>query len=204
MINDGLPSQICSQCVQNLNEAYSFRQLCERSENIIRELLGRPVPHQTFLELKPLLTTETLITNTLTEINTNISEPFPIPNSMSETFTVTQNINSIPNSLNSGSESVVEIDKTVNNETENINTQTEIIETENFQKESDYVNDSESSCNLQENTTIDCPKNIEIEKVDPNNSKPELLMKLDYFERSKIGGSKNNTIFICNLKSLYF
>lgn len=56
--NDGLPSQICLQCVHYINSAFSFKQLCERSDSTLRQLLGKPM-HATFLELKPIATNET-------------------------------------------------------------------------------------------------------------------------------------------------
>lgn len=52
MENDGLPAQVCLQCVHYITRAYSFKRLCERSEVTLRELLGRPT--QTLLELKPI------------------------------------------------------------------------------------------------------------------------------------------------------
>lgn len=98
MLNDGLPSQICMQCVEYINRAYSFRQLCERSENALREILGRPI-QQTLLELKPLLTTETLITNHIPEIITSVTESFQNPIPLNEAFALSQNMNSIQNTL---------------------------------------------------------------------------------------------------------
>lgn len=53
--DDGLPAQVCLQCVHYISRAFSFKQLCERSESTLRELLGRPI-QQTLLELKPLCT----------------------------------------------------------------------------------------------------------------------------------------------------
>lgn len=34
--NDGLPTLICFQCVQQLNRSYTFRQQCERSDTVLR------------------------------------------------------------------------------------------------------------------------------------------------------------------------
>ncbi|GLV37810.1 Parkin Interacting Substrate [Carabus blaptoides fortunei] len=39
--NDGLPSQMCSQCVHSVTQAFSFRQLCERSDSKLRSYLSR-------------------------------------------------------------------------------------------------------------------------------------------------------------------
>ncbi|XP_019871436.2 zinc finger protein 558 [Aethina tumida] len=39
MINDGLPNQICTQCLQSVNKAYTFKQLCEKSDMTLREYL---------------------------------------------------------------------------------------------------------------------------------------------------------------------
>lgn len=36
---DGLPYQICIQCLQNINKAYSFKQLCEESDITLRNYL---------------------------------------------------------------------------------------------------------------------------------------------------------------------
>lgn len=48
---DGLPTQVCLQCVHYISRAFSFKQLCERSDATLRQILGHPV--QTFIELKP-------------------------------------------------------------------------------------------------------------------------------------------------------
>lgn len=145
MLNDGLPNQICMQCVQYINRAYSFRQLCERSENALRELLGRPI-QQTFLELKPLLATETLISNPIPEIITGVTESFQTPIPLNETFTVTQNINHIPNHLTT---TVTEnINKDSNNANEPSKNQSI---TENFISEShNFVSLSDNSIKAQE------------------------------------------------------
>lgn len=126
-----MPSQICMQCVQHINRAYSFRQLCERSENALRELLGRPI-QQAFLELKPLLTTETLIANPIPEIITGVTEAFPTPLPLSETFTITQNVNAMPDVLNNDAESINNITENVINEPANINSSSETVGTDNF------------------------------------------------------------------------
>lgn len=34
---DGLPDQICTQCLQMVNRAYTFKQLCEKSDNVLRQ-----------------------------------------------------------------------------------------------------------------------------------------------------------------------
>lgn len=142
MLNDGMPSQICMQCVQHINRAYSFRQLCERSENALRELLGRPI-QQTFLELKPLLTTETLIANPIPEIITGVTEAFPTPLPLNETFTITQNVNAMPDVLTNAAESINNITENINNEHANINSSLENVDTDNFStKTKGYLSDS--------------------------------------------------------------
>lgn len=40
-----MPVQVCTQCIHYLNKAYTFRQLCERSDSILREHL-RKVEHR--------------------------------------------------------------------------------------------------------------------------------------------------------------
>lgn len=37
--NDGLPKKICEYCVNKLNEAYDFKQLCHETQSILEELL---------------------------------------------------------------------------------------------------------------------------------------------------------------------
>lgn len=37
---DGLPSQICTQCLQMVNRAYSFKQQCEKSDASLRQYLN--------------------------------------------------------------------------------------------------------------------------------------------------------------------
>lgn len=144
-----MPSQICMQCVQHINRAYSFRQLCERSENALRELLGRPI-QQTFLELKPLLTTETLITNPIPEIITGVTESFPTSLPLSETFTITQNINAIPNGLNNAAENI-NISEGVSNESANVNSSSENVGADNFTSETKgYMTESGNSKNTLE------------------------------------------------------
>lgn len=39
MEGDGLPNQICTQCLQSVNKAYSFKQLCEKSDVTLRNYL---------------------------------------------------------------------------------------------------------------------------------------------------------------------
>lgn len=40
MAGDGLPNQICTQCLQSVNKAYSFKQLCEKSDVTLRNYLN--------------------------------------------------------------------------------------------------------------------------------------------------------------------
>ncbi|CAH1112096.1 unnamed protein product [Psylliodes chrysocephalus] len=37
---DGLPNQICTQCLQNVNRSYTFKQLCEKSDMELRNYLN--------------------------------------------------------------------------------------------------------------------------------------------------------------------
>lgn len=151
MLNDGLPSQICMQCVQHINRAYSFRQLCERSENALRELLGRPI-QQTFLELKPLLATDTLIANSIPEIITGVTESYQTPLPLSEPFAIAQNINTLPNSLMNNSDN--HITENINNEAANVNVSQENV-AENFNKLQSFVMVSENSNDkMQENNSV--------------------------------------------------
>lgn len=132
MLNDGLPSQICIQCAQHINRAYSFRQLCERSENALRELLGRPI-QQTFLELKPLLATETLIANPMPDIITGVTESFQTSLPLSEPFAIAQNLNTLSNSLVNNSDNLSHITENINSEAANVNVSHENV-AENFNK----------------------------------------------------------------------
>uniref|UniRef100_A0A6P7G3Y1 Zinc finger protein 260-like n=1 Tax=Diabrotica virgifera virgifera TaxID=50390 RepID=A0A6P7G3Y1_DIAVI len=51
---DGLPNQICTQCLQSVNRAYTFKQLCEKSDMALRSYLS--------INLQPIaLPTENLI-----------------------------------------------------------------------------------------------------------------------------------------------
>lgn len=158
MLNDGLPNQICMQCVQYINKAYSFRQLCERSENALRELLGRPI-QQTFLELKPLLATETLITHPIPEIIAGVTESFQTPMTLSDNFAITQNINTLTTNLSDTTETISSVSENVNNVSKNINTTERIINRGNFNNESLSVGNSTeiSSINLQQNFPAKLP-----------------------------------------------
>lgn len=73
MEGDGLPSQVCIQCVYYINRAFSFKQLCERSDSTLRQLLGRPVD-ATFLELKPVSTNEYVLPDHVDNIPGEINE----------------------------------------------------------------------------------------------------------------------------------
>lgn len=73
MEGDGLPNQVCLQCVYYINRAFSFKQLCERSDSTLRQLLGRPID-TTFLELKPVSVNEYVVTNEVENIPNEISE----------------------------------------------------------------------------------------------------------------------------------
>lgn len=37
---DGLPDQICTQCLQMVSRAYSFKQLCEKSDETLRHYVN--------------------------------------------------------------------------------------------------------------------------------------------------------------------
>ncbi|GLV46532.1 uncharacterized protein CBL_20857 [Carabus blaptoides fortunei] len=39
--NDGLPSQICIQCLQQVNRSFTFKKLCEKSDAALREFLQK-------------------------------------------------------------------------------------------------------------------------------------------------------------------
>lgn len=40
MEGDGLPNQICTQCLQMVNRAYAFRQQCEKSDNSLHQYIN--------------------------------------------------------------------------------------------------------------------------------------------------------------------
>lgn len=40
MEGDGFPNQICSQCLQMVSRAYSFKQLCEKSDLSLRQYIN--------------------------------------------------------------------------------------------------------------------------------------------------------------------
>lgn len=95
MEDDGLPSQVCLQCVHYITRAFSFKQLCEKSENTLRELLGRPL-QTTFLELKPLLANDVLVSNTVTEIISTVSETLPSVAETLNNVTITNDSSILP------------------------------------------------------------------------------------------------------------
>lgn len=68
---DGLPSQVCLQCVHYINRAFSFKQLCERSDSTLRQLLGSTID-STFLELKPVSQNEFIVSD-ISEVQGNIT-----------------------------------------------------------------------------------------------------------------------------------
>ncbi|XP_033610692.1 uncharacterized protein LOC111872698 isoform X8 [Cryptotermes secundus] len=39
-VDDGLPSQVCQQCVHQVNNAYNFKLLCESSDFALRQYLS--------------------------------------------------------------------------------------------------------------------------------------------------------------------
>lgn len=50
---DGLPGQVCLQCVHYITRAFSFKQLCEQSDATLRQLLGKPIITSYIEHLKP-------------------------------------------------------------------------------------------------------------------------------------------------------
>lgn len=51
MAGDGLPETICAQCINQLNEAYKFKQQCENADSQLRNILEtKPVNND--LEIK--------------------------------------------------------------------------------------------------------------------------------------------------------
>lgn len=83
MENDGLPSQVCLQCVHYITRAFSFKQLCERSDSTLRQLLGKPT-QATFMELKPLLSNEQHESSFSDVINTVSENIHVVTNSVNE------------------------------------------------------------------------------------------------------------------------
>lgn len=69
---DGLPSQVCLQCVHYINRAFSFKQLCERSESTLRQLLASTID-STFLELKPVSPNEFIVSDVQGNITNEIN-----------------------------------------------------------------------------------------------------------------------------------
>lgn len=41
MEGDGLPTQVCFECVHYITRAYFFKELCERSEATLKQLFGK-------------------------------------------------------------------------------------------------------------------------------------------------------------------
>lgn len=52
MDGDGLPGQVCLQCVHYITRAFSFKQLCERSDSTLRQLLGKPLVASYMVDIK--------------------------------------------------------------------------------------------------------------------------------------------------------
>lgn len=67
---DGMPSQVCLQCVHYINQAFSFKQLCERSDATLKQILAS----STFLELKPVNPNEFIVSDV--EIEQHIGDGF--------------------------------------------------------------------------------------------------------------------------------
>lgn len=66
-----MPNQVCLQCVHYINRAFSFKQLCERSDSTLRQLLGLSAG-ATFLELKPICPSDFVVSSV-----PNIQEGIP-------------------------------------------------------------------------------------------------------------------------------
>lgn len=54
-----MPSQVCLQCVHYINQAFSFKQLCERSDATLKQILAT----STFMELKPVNPNEFIVSD---------------------------------------------------------------------------------------------------------------------------------------------
>lgn len=61
---------MCLQCVHYINRAFSFKQLCERSDATLRQLLATSVD-STFLELKPVCHNEFIVSDIAITQETN-------------------------------------------------------------------------------------------------------------------------------------
>lgn len=62
---------MCLQCVHYINRAFSFKQLCERSDSTLRQLLGSTID-STFLELKPVSQNEFIVSD-ISEVQGNLT-----------------------------------------------------------------------------------------------------------------------------------
>lgn len=68
MEGDGLPSQVCLQCVHYINRAFSFKQLCERSDATLRQYLGKSILTEiSTKDIIPLVPVQILEATTETE-----------------------------------------------------------------------------------------------------------------------------------------
>jgi hypothetical protein len=48
-VGDGLPTQVCNECVTHLNAALTFKEKCLTADSILRHLLNVAVSHAPFL-----------------------------------------------------------------------------------------------------------------------------------------------------------
>lgn len=185
------------QCVQFLNRAYSFRQLCERSEHALRELLGRPI-HQTFLELKPMLSTETLLTNSIPEIVTSVTESFPAPITLGQTFSVTQNLSTSSCNITETSVTVNNATGSVSGVTENNNQQETVLEVASFESGFQNFNESETCSNLQK---CDSQNLVEEQKCDEGDA--DVSMKFELYEEHAICDARKSQFYVDKLRFTY-
>lgn len=53
--HDGLPSQICLQCYNAINQAYNFKQQCEKSDNVLKNLLKEHLQNVKVVKIENML-----------------------------------------------------------------------------------------------------------------------------------------------------
>lgn len=72
---DGLPSQVCLQCVHYIGRAFSFKQLCERSDSTLRQLLGlsTATSDAPYPELKSISANEFVVIDPQTQVTDEIA-----------------------------------------------------------------------------------------------------------------------------------
>lgn len=102
--NDGLPNQVCLQCVDSITKSFLFKQRCEESETRLRDCFNKPFLPTKFLELKTIQNSDNVDLTT----HETVSE-LGVSNSL---HSVAQVIDSVVNSCVSANQTVADQNET--------------------------------------------------------------------------------------------